>query len=130
MSLGFHVNAGVPLKGLLMFCICLRKNVARYSASCWSDVDLGSRFCLFWPVTSVIILYSILLSEVFTLISLCIKSCFLYLSTVHCDKSISFPFAYVPVLIFSVLDPFPFSLFHDLFCFVFFKSSSYQGFVC
>ena len=32
----------------------------------------------------------------------------------HCDKSVSFPYECLPVLVLSVPDPFPFPVFHDL----------------
>ena len=47
----------------------------------------------------------------------------------HCDKSILFPFEWLPVLVLPVLDPFLFSVFHHLSLF-FFWSLSYQGFLC
>ena len=125
MSFGFGVYLCVPLKSFLMFCILL-KNAIRSLASCWSDVDSGSGFCLFWLVISVIVLYSFFLSVLFVLTRLCIKSCFLYLSI-------------VTNLFHSLLNAFQcwsslylvhfLSLFFMIFL-CFFRSLSYQGFLC
>ena len=82
VSFDFDVYSCVPLKSFLMFCILLKKNATTFLASCWSDVDSGSGFCLFWLVISVIVLYRFLLSMLFVLTMLCIKLCFLYLSIV------------------------------------------------
>ena len=56
LSLVFGVFLFLPLKIFLMFCILLKKNVTKSSASCWYVVDSGNRFFLFWPVVSVIVL--------------------------------------------------------------------------
>ena len=80
VPLGSTVYTCVPLKSFHIFCILLRKNATKSSASCWSDVDSGSGFCLVWPDISLTIFYSFLLAVVFILTRLCIKSHFLYLS--------------------------------------------------
>ena len=58
VSFGFGVYLCVPLKNFLILCILFKKNAAKSSAGCWSDVDSGSGLCLFWLVISVTVLYS------------------------------------------------------------------------
>ena len=81
MSLVFGVYLCVPLKSFLMFCILLKKNVAKSSASCWSVVDSGSGFfslaCYFCDC--FVEYFGVML---LVLTRLCIKSHFLRLSIV------------------------------------------------
>ena len=108
----------------LSFVFLLKKNVARSLASCLSDVDSGSRFCLLWPLTSVVSFYTFLWSMVFTFITLCIKSCFLYLNIVtNLFHSLFYAFqCWSSLYLIYFLSLF----FMIILCFCF-KSSSYQG---
>ena len=99
-----------------MFCILLRKNYAKVLVNCWSDVDSGRGFCLFWSVSSVIILYGFLLYVVFAIIRLCIKSHFLYLSIV---RNLFYSLLYASQCWFSLYLMHFISLFFMIFCWIF-----------